>query len=101
MLSVSHVTSKSESKMKFHCTVFPARREQEGCSFLDKRLEEGATIALRRTSPNKYQVWKMESFNENIKDWMEFSFCHFNDYRDLVQAWTRDPKIINRRVSIS
>ena len=43
----------------------------------------------------------MESFNDNIKDWMEFSFCHFNDYRDLVQAWTRDPKIINRRVSIS
>ena len=35
-----------------------------------------------------------------MEDWMEFSFCHFNDYRNVVEAWKRDPKIINRRVGL-
>ena len=32
---------------------------------------------------------------------MEFSFCHFNDYRNVVEAWTREHDIIHRRVSLS
>ena len=32
--------------------------------------------------------------------WMEFTFCHFNDYRNLIEAWTRDPNIIFQKVSI-
>ena len=35
-----------------------------------------------------------------MEDWMEFSFCHFNDFRNVVEAWTRDPKITKRQVSL-
>ena len=34
-----------------------------------------------------------------MEDWKEFSFCHYNDYRNVVEAWTRDPEIIIQRVS--
>ena len=30
--------------------------------------------------------------------WMEFTFCHFNDYRNLIEAWIRDPNIIFQKV---
>ena len=36
-----------------------------------------------------------------MEDWKEFSFCHYNDYRNVVEAWTRDPEIIIQRVSFS
>ena len=32
---------------------------------------------------------------------MEFSFCHFNDFRNVVEAWTRDPKITKQQVSLA
>ena len=35
-----------------------------------------------------------------MEDWMEFSFCHFNDYRNVVEAWTRNPDITNQRVKL-
>ena len=37
----------------------------------------------------------------NMEDWMELSFCHFNDYRNMVEAWTRDPNITSKRVRLS
>ena len=33
-----------------------------------------------------------------MADWMELTFCHFNDMRSLVEAWTRDPGIIHTKV---
>ena len=36
-----------------------------------------------------------------MEDWIEFSFCHFNDYRNVVEAWTRNPDITAQRVRLS
>ena len=33
-----------------------------------------------------------------MTEWMELTFCHFNDQRNLVEAWTKDPEIINKKV---
>ena len=32
------------------------------------------------------------------EDWITLSFCHFNDQCNLVEAWTRDHGVINRKV---
>ena len=36
-----------------------------------------------------------------MTEWMELTFCHFNDQRNLVEAWTKDPEIINKKVRTS
>ena len=41
------------------------------------------------------------SVSIKMSDWMELSFCHFNDQRNLVEAWTRDPEMITKKVQRS
>ena len=41
------------------------------------------------------------SVSIEMAEWMELTFCHFNDQRNLVEAWTNDPEIINKKVGTS
>ena len=41
------------------------------------------------------------SVSIEMTEWMELTFCHFNDQRNLVEAWRKDPEIINKKVGTS
>ena len=41
------------------------------------------------------------SVSIKMTEWMELTFCHFNDQRNLVEAWTKDPEMINVKVGTS
>ena len=33
-----------------------------------------------------------------MADWLELTFCHFNDFRRLVEAWSEDHEVIHKKV---
>ena len=42
----------------------------------------------------------MQVVSREMDPWIDLTFCHFNDYRTLVELYEKTPDIINQRMGI-